>query len=86
MDWKIEFTKQSQKQFNSLDSSVKLRIKKYILEKLIINPKLYLIPLLGDKSGFYKFRVGYYRLLCVREDLKYIITVVKVKHRKEVYK
>jgi mRNA interferase RelE/StbE len=86
MDWKIEFTKQSQKKFNSLDSSVKLRIKKYILEKLIINPKLYLIPLLGDKSGFYKFRVGDYRLLCVREDLKYIITVVKVKHRKEVYK
>jgi mRNA interferase RelE/StbE len=70
----------------SFYSSVKLRIKKYILEKLIINPKLYLIPLLGDKSGFYKFRVGDYRLLCVREDLKYIITVVKVKHRKEVYK
>jgi mRNA interferase RelE/StbE len=44
-----------------------------------------LIPLLGDKSGFYKFRVGDYRLLCAKEDDKYIITVVKVKHRKEVY-
>ena len=85
MDWKIEFTKKAQKQFNSLDNSVKLRIKKYILEKLTTNPKLYLIPLLGDKSGFYKFRVGDYRLLCAKEDDKYIITVIKVKHGKEVY-
>ena len=85
MDWKIEFTKKAQKQFNSLDNLVKLRIKKYILEKLTINPKLHLIPLLGDKSGFYKFRVGDYRLLCAKEDDKYIITVIKVKHGKEVY-
>lgn len=86
MKWTLEFSKKAEKQFKKLDKTIQSRIKKAVLERLIINPKLALIPLIGDKVGFYKFRVGDYRLLCSKDDEKLYVLVVKVKHRKEVYK
>ena len=85
-NWKIEFSKKAAKEFRNLEQKVQSRIKKAVLEKLSVSPKSYLIPLVGDKAGFYKFRVGDYRLLCSKEDNIFYILVVKIKHRKEVYK
>lgn len=86
MAWTFEFLKKAQKQFDKLDSETQSRIKKAVYERLIVNPKIHLIPLSGDKSGLYKFRVGDYRLLCAKNDNELIVLVVKVKHRKEVYR
>ena len=83
--YKIIFEKKAKKEFCKLSHDIQLRIKKVINEKLLSNPDLYLIPLLGDKSGYYKFRVGDYRLLCKKQDKKLIIIVLKIKHRREVY-
>ena len=84
--WTFAFSKKAQKQFNKLDASIQSRIKEAVLHKLVINPKQHLIHLAGDKAGLYKFRVGDYRLLCSRDDEQLYILVVKVKHRREVYK
>lgn len=86
MSWTFEFSKQAEKQFKKLDAVIQLRIKKAVLERLIVNPKLALIPLTGDRSRFYKFRVGDYRLLCSRDDQKLYVLLVKIKHRKEAYR
>ena len=86
MGWTFEFSQQAEKQFKKLDAVVQSRIKKAVLERLVVNPKLALIPLTGDRSGFYKFRVGNYRLLCSKDNKKLYVLVVKVMHRKEVYK
>ncbi len=85
MTWTFEFSKNAEKQFKKLDVTVQSRIKKAVLERMVINPKLALIPLIGDKARLYKFRVGDYRLLCSRDDDKFHILVVKVKHRKNIY-
>ncbi|MCF6320765.1 MAG: type II toxin-antitoxin system RelE/ParE family toxin [Rhizobiaceae bacterium] len=86
MAWKYKFSKDAQKQLRKLDSKIQSRIKKVIYEKLVLNPQLNLLPLAGDMKGLYKFRVGDYRLLCVKQDEELCILVVKVKHRKEVYR
>ena len=86
MMWAFEFSKKAEKQFKKLDDTIQSRIKKAVLERLVINPKLALIPLKGDKAGLYKFRVGNYRLLCSRDDEKLRVLVVQVKHRREVYR
>ena len=83
--WKIQWQKPAQKQFLKLDAHLRLRIEKTINLKLLQDPDLHLIPLVGNLSGLYKFRVGDYRLLCLKEEDVLIITVVKVKHRKTVY-
>ena len=86
MTWTFEFSKKAEKQFKKLDDAIQSRIKKAVLERLVVNPKLTLIPLTGDKTGLYKFRVEDYRLLCSRNDEKLHVLVVKVRHRKEVYR
>jgi mRNA interferase RelE/StbE len=86
MSWKIIFTKKAQKQINNLDKSVQSRIKKAILEKLMINPDLFIEPLTGDFTGYYKFRIGDYRLICSKENEELTIIVIELGHRSEVYK
>ncbi len=84
--YKVEFNLKAKKQFYKLSRAIQERLTKAIDEKLSINPKEYLIHLVGDKSGLYKFRAGDYRLLCSRDDEKLYVLVVKIKHRKDVYK
>jgi mRNA interferase RelE/StbE len=84
--WKVIFTKKADKEFAKLSSEVRKIIAKAIDQKLLIDPNRFLIPLIGDLSGFCKFRIGDYRLICKKEEEILLITVIKVKHRKEVYK
>ena len=86
MSWQIIFTKKAQKQINSLDKAIQSRIKQAILEKLAINPDLFLEPLCGELGGFYKFRIGDYRLICSKENEQLTIIVIELGHRREVYK
>ena len=83
--WQIEFTKRADKDFSKLTPEIRKRIDKAIEEKLLINPDQHLIPLSGELSEFYKFRVGDYRLLCSKDGTKLVITLIKVAHRREVY-
>ncbi len=84
--WKIIFTRKAQKQINGLDKPIQQRIKHAILEKLIKNPDLVLEPLTGDFTGYYKFRIGDYRLICSKENEELTIIIVEMGHRREVYK
>lgn len=86
MSWQVTFTKKAQKQINSLDYQIQVRIKKAILEKLRTNPLLYLESLAGELGGLYKLRVGNYRLICDKEDEKLTIIIVEIGHRSEVYR
>ena len=86
MSWQFVFSKQARKQFDRLEKNVQSRIKKAVYEKLVVNPELYLVPLTADMSGFYKFRVGNHRLICTKHDDTLCIVVLKVKHRKDVYR
>ena len=41
--------------------------------------------LVGDLKGFWRYRVGDYRLICRIHDEELEILVVEVGHRKEIY-
>ena len=84
--WNINFSKKAKKQFIQLPKQVQINITNAIDNKLSINPNLYLIRLSGNKKDFYKFRIWDYRLICFKKNQKLIITVIKIKHRKDVYK
>ena len=49
------------------------------------NPYLRGAPLTGGLSGYWKYRVGDYRLLCEIHDDKLLVLIVKIGHRREVY-
>lgn len=42
--------------------------------------------LTGDMAGFWRYRVGDYRVICSIEDGALIVLVVDVGHRKDIYR
>lgn len=83
--WQVEFTKKADKDFAKLTPEARKRIDKAITEKLLTNPEKHLIALVGELTGFFKFRVGNYRLLCTKNKTRLTVTIIKVAHRREIY-
>ena len=43
-------------------------------------------PLRGEKAELWRYRVGDYRIVCRIEDAFLVVVVVRVGHRKDVYR
>ena len=54
------------------------------LERIRIRPESYITKLVGDPG--YKLRVGDYRIIMDIDNNNLLILVIKVGHRKEIYK
>jgi mRNA interferase RelE/StbE len=86
MTWRIEFTRAAARQIAALPLDVRERLRRAIEDRLLADPKGQLIPLTGNLRGYAKFRVGDYRLICHRDDGVLLVLVVKVDHRRDVYR
>lgn len=88
MTWKIEFDSKARKEFKKLSKEVQREIQHFLRKKLIdsSNPREFGKPLMHDKSGLWRYRIGIYRLICNIEDDKLIIYVIRVAKRDKVYK
>jgi mRNA interferase RelE/StbE len=83
MDYKLLITEEAKRQIDKLDGVVKKRIAKK-LPVFLKNPLSFSKPLINFETGQYRFRVGDYRIIFdLRGDE---VEILKVMHRKEVYK
>ena len=83
---KVVFSDKAEKQFMRLDKSVQLQIKKFILKlQELQNPRMRGKALVGNLLGFWRYRVGDYRILCKIKDDVLEILVVEIGHRRAVY-
>ena len=83
MSYEIIFTDTSRRQFNKLEKDVQERIIS-ALERIRIIPEAHVKKLIGD-SG-YRLRVGNYRVILDIYKDKLVILVIKIGHRKNIYK
>lgn len=81
----IEFLRKARKELASLPPNVQKRIATEI-EALKTNPRPPGVKVLKDGEGRLRLRVGDYRVIYRVEDDRLIIVVVKIGHRKNVYK
>jgi len=87
MNWTIRFELNAQKDLKKLDRQIQIRISKFIQRLMISNNPTHLgEKLRGDLSKFWKYRIGDYRLICYLDYEKLEISVLKISHRKNVYK
>lgn len=87
MTWTIEFDKTASKEFKKLDKDAQKQIDKFLLKLIKAkNPRQFGDTLTGNLKSFWRYRVGDYRLICSIEDHILTVLVVRVRHRKEVYK
>ena len=81
--YEIILAKSVEKFLDKLNNKDKERII-LALEKLRIRPESYLTRLVGEKS--YKFRIGDYRLIIDLNKNQLQVLIVKIGHRRNIYK
>ncbi|MCZ0931978.1 MAG: type II toxin-antitoxin system RelE/ParE family toxin [Oligoflexia bacterium] len=84
--WKITYKQSVQKDLKKIPKKIKLLIKKAIEERLKVNPVYFGTPLRQNLKGLMKLRVGNYRIIYSVEKDTVIVFVIKIGHRKEIYK
>lgn len=82
----IIYSPKSIKQIAKIDKPIQKKIFKYMDEVAkLANPRSRGKMLIGNLLGYWRYRVGDYRILCKIQDEALIIFVVEVGHRREVY-
>ena len=83
MTYDVIFSDKALKQLKKLERDVQERIIA-VLERIRIRPEAYVQKLVGD--GAYKVRVGDYRVIMDIDRNELRILVLKVGHRKKIYR
>ncbi len=86
--WTVEFDPAAQRELDRLDKPIARRISKFLYERVsqLDDPRKIGERLQGTLSKFWKYRVGDYRLICSMRDDRFIVLVLRVGHRSEIYK
>ena len=87
MKYSVETTSRFDKEFKKLDRYSQLMIKSWITKNLIDceNPRIHGKALVANRKGQWRYRIGDYRLICLIEDDRLIITALNIGHRRDVY-
>jgi mRNA interferase RelE/StbE len=88
MAWKISFSRKAEKQFAKLPPDARLRVAVYLESRVAAQPDPRRLgkALTGELQGFWRYRVGEYRLICELGDHEILVLVVELGHRREVYR
>ena len=81
--YKVEFSKQAEKQFDKLDFEIQGRILN-VLERMKIRPYSFVKRRVG--TPYFRARVGKYRLILDIQNEKLVIYVIELGLRKNIYK
>ena len=83
---KVVFQETARKQLLKLDKAVRRRIVDYKAEvSELADPRSRGKALVGNLVGFWRYRVGDYRVLCRIKDKELVVSVVEIGHRSNVY-
>lgn len=87
MIWTIEYARTAERQLRRIDRTWQRRILDYMDHDIaaLDDPRIRGKALTGDLGGFWRFRVGDYRVICSIEDTIHVVTVLKIGHRRDVY-
>ena len=85
MVYKIKIDKKAQKEFDKLPVHVQSKLEEKI-DELAQNPRPHGAIKLTNEDDLYRIRVGDYRAIYQIQDKILLILVVKIGHRKEIYR
>ena len=89
MGWRIEFHPQAEKELAKLDREAARKIIRFLRERVaqLEDPRSLGEALKGPELGrFWKYRMGDYRLICDIQDQRVTILVIRIGHRRDVYR
>jgi mRNA interferase RelE/StbE len=89
MAYSVELSESADRELGKLDAQPRKRILKFLHERVakLDDPRSIGEALHGSQLGeFWKYRVGDYRLISKIEDDRLLVLVLRVGHRKEIYR
>lgn len=89
MAFEIEFDPAAVKDLRKLDRSIQQRLLGFLKQRVatLDNPREIGEALAGVKlGGYWKYRVGDWRIICDIQDLRIVVRVLRIGNRREVYR
>ena len=86
MAYNIFLLGEALKELSSFDKKTAERILYKVSTHLVKSPAKLGKQLKGEYAGFFKYRIGDWRVVYHLDEEKKTITITKIGHRKEVYK
>jgi mRNA interferase RelE/StbE len=86
--WRVEFHRAAVRDLRKLGAEGELRVLRFLRERIAggKDPRRFGHALTGDRKGLWRYRVGDYRIVGAIEDDRFVVLVVTVGHRREVYR
>jgi mRNA interferase RelE/StbE len=89
MAYNVELSAEVDRELSKLDTQQAKRILKFLHDRVakLDDPRSIGEALHGSRLGeFWKYRVGDYRLICKIEDNRLVVLILRVLHRREIYR
>lgn len=87
MAWRAELSPRALKQLDKLDKPTARRIIGYLRETASgEDPRSRGKGLTGNLAGFWRYRVGNYRIIASIEDDELLILAINIDHRSRIYR
>ena len=88
LTWKVEWDDTAVKELRKLDRQAQQDILRYFRERIVTDedPRRFGKPLTHELASLWRYRVRNYRMICSIEDDGLIILILRVGHRKDIYK
>ncbi len=86
--WKIEWSEGARKELRQLGHAEQKKIIQYLKDRIAVleDPHLAGKPLTGNLKNLWRYRFGNYRMICHIEEQNLVILVLRVGHRKDIYR
>src|SRR5688572_7495562 len=86
--WRVEFDSAAVRDLRKLGMEAEGRVLRYLRERIASSkdPRRFGHALTGDRKGLWRYRVGDYRIVAAIEDYRFVVLIVAVGHRREVYR
>ena len=87
MAWTIRYSAAARDALARLERSDQLRIIHYLRSVAALDdPSLRGKALAGNLAGYWRYRIGDFRVVCLIEHRKAVILAVKIEHRSSAYR
>ncbi len=90
MAWRIDFNKRAARELKKLKKGSPQTGERIVRELIEISkmddPRSRGKAMTGDYAGYWRYRVGNYRIICDIVDEKLLILALEIGHRREIYR
>jgi mRNA interferase RelE/StbE len=87
-EWRVEFDAAAAKELKKLGTAEQRRILKYLRQRIAgaSDPRRLGKALTGEFAGLWRYRIGDYRLIASIKDKLFVVLILRVGHRREIYR